>query len=53
MKSLLQFFIKGVNMREKEVYEIPIIEVIEFQLEDNIALSGDFGSSTVCGEGIW
>ncbi len=37
----------------KDDYETPVIEVIEFELEDNIALSGDFGSSTVCGEGIW
>ena len=38
---------------EKDVYETPVIEVVEFELEDSIALSGDFGSSTVCGEGVW
>lgn len=37
--------------KKLEVYEEPVIEIIEFELEDNIALSGDFGSSTVCSEG--
>ena len=36
-----------------ETYEEPKIEIIEFELEDNIALSGDFGSSTVCSEGMF
>ena len=36
-----------------ESYETPVIEIIEFELEDNIALSGDFGSSTICSEGVW
>jgi len=40
-------------MVEKEVYETPIIEIIEFELEDSIALSGNLGSSTICTEGIW
>jgi hypothetical protein len=49
--------IKGKNMRKdkKEIYESPQIEVIEFELEDSIAASGDFGSGTFCGgeEGVW
>jgi hypothetical protein len=36
---------------KKEDYQTPEIEVIEFELDDNIALSGDFGSSTMCMEG--
>jgi len=32
----------------KEVYEAPIIEVIEFSLEESIALSTDSGSGTIC-----
>ena len=34
---------------KKEIYESPLIEIIEFELEDSIAASGDFGSSTFCG----
>lgn len=37
----------------KEIYESPEIEIIEFLMEDNIAASGDFGSSTICGEGLY
>jgi hypothetical protein len=37
----------------KSDYETPTIEVIEFELEDSIASSGDFGSSTMCGEELW
>ncbi len=39
--------------KKKELYETPEIEVIQFELEDSIAASGDFGSSTVCGGEIW
>jgi hypothetical protein len=39
--------------RIKEIYVEPIIEIIEFELEDSIALSGDFGSSTICSEGLY
>lgn len=39
--------------KEKEVYETPSIEIIEFDLEDSIASSGDFGSDTICGEEMW
>jgi hypothetical protein len=40
---------------KKEIYESPVLEVIEFELEDSIAASGDFGSGTFCGgeEGVW
>jgi len=40
-------------MTKKEVYEIPEIEIIEFELEDSIALSGDLGPTTICSEGVW
>ncbi|MFP4479167.1 MAG: hypothetical protein ACLFPM_07015 [Candidatus Izemoplasmatales bacterium] len=40
--------------KTKEIYESPQIEVIEFDLEDSIAASGDFGPDTSCGgEGVW
>lgn len=35
--------------KRKEIYESPVLEVIEFELEDSIAASGDFGSNTFCG----
>jgi hypothetical protein len=38
---------------KKETYETPKLEVVEFELEDSIAASGDFGSSTMCGEELW
>lgn len=37
-------------MNYKEQYETPILEIVEFELEDSIAASGDFGSNTMCGE---
>jgi hypothetical protein len=40
-------------MKEKEIYETPELEIIEFELEDSIAASGDFGSGTICGEGVF
>lgn len=45
-----------MRKEKKEVYESPQIEVIEFELEDSIAASGDFGSGTFCGGeegGVW
>jgi len=36
----------------KESYETPMIEIIEFLLQDTIALSTDFGVDTMCGEEI-
>lgn len=42
-------------MKEKEklVYEPPKLEIIEFQLQDAIAASSDFGSDLVCNEGMF
>jgi len=40
-------------MTKKEIYEIPEIEIIEFTLEESIALSGDFGSGTICSEELF
>ena len=34
---------------EKESYEAPDLEVIEFEIEDSIAASGNFGPDTICG----
>jgi len=39
--------------QEKAIYETPTIEIVEFSLEESIALSGDFGSGTICGEEIF
>ncbi len=38
---------------KKQEYERPTLEVIEFDLEDSIATSMDFGPSTICGEQTW
>lgn len=38
---------------QKEKYETPTIEIVEFNLEESIALSTDFGSGTICGEEIY
>ena len=35
--------------KEKEVYETPDLEVVEFELEDSIAASGNFGPDLICG----
>lgn len=35
-----------------EIYEKPIVEIIEFTIEENIALSGNFGSGAICTEGL-
>jgi len=35
---------------KKEQYEAPVMEVVEFELEDSIAVSGDYmGANTFCG----
>lgn len=44
---------KKKEEKNLETYEEPKIEIIVFELEDNIALSGDFGSSTICSEGMF
>jgi hypothetical protein len=38
---------------KKEIYESPQIEIIEFELKDSIAASGDFGSNTFCGDEVF
>jgi len=38
-----------MNTEKKEIYETPTLEVIEFELEDSIAASSDFGPDTMCG----
>lgn len=35
---------------KKEIYQSPQIEVIEFELEDSIAASGDMGPGVTCGD---
>jgi hypothetical protein len=37
--------------KKREIYETPEIEVIEFELEDSIAVSENFGSALACSEG--
>jgi len=46
----------GHNMKEKqqrEQYEKPTVEIIDFTIEESIATSLDFGPSTLCGEEMW
>lgn len=38
---------------DKEKYVTPVIEVIEFSLEESIALSTDSGSGTICIEEMY
>lgn len=38
-----------MEKEHKEHYETPEMEVIEFELEDSIAASGDFGADLICG----
>ena len=38
---------------KKEIYETPIIEIIEFELEDSIAMSTDMGASLSCNENLF
>ena len=38
-----------MEKKKKENYETPQIEIIEFELEDSIAASADFGPDTICG----
>jgi hypothetical protein len=42
-----------MNTERKEIYQSPEIEVIEFELEDSIAASGDMGSSMTCGDEVY
>jgi len=41
------------EIEDRIPYVNPEIEVIEFQLEESIATSLDFGPSTMCGEEMW
>ena len=38
---------KKEKIIEKEIYEVPKLEIVEFELQDSIAASGDFGSGTI------
>ena len=40
---------KKEKIIEKEIYEVPQLEIVEFELEDSIAASGNFGPDTICG----
>jgi len=42
-----------MDNKKKEIYEKPIAEVIEFELNDNIAMSTDMGSDLICSEGLF
>ena len=37
-------------MEKQKEYEAPRLEVVEFQLEDSIAMSADMGPSLSCSE---
>ncbi|MDD3865940.1 MAG: hypothetical protein WC479_03215 [Candidatus Izemoplasmatales bacterium] len=41
------------EQEDRLIYEKPEVEIIEFQLEDSIATSGDFGPDTPCSEMIF
>ncbi|CCV66513.1 hypothetical protein BN85314920 [Paracholeplasma brassicae] len=40
-------------MQEKQKYETPTLEVVEFELKDSIALSGQGTSGTSGNEEFW
>ena len=37
-------------MEQKKEYEAPCLEVVEYKLEDSIAMSSDLGPTLGCGE---
>lgn len=37
----------------KDAYEKPVVEIIEFTIEESIAQSGNFGSATICNNDIY
>lgn len=39
-----------MNTEKKEIYETPTMDVIEFELEDSIAASGNVGPSLPCSD---
>jgi len=42
-----------MDYKKKEIYEQPIAEIVEFELNDNIAMSTDMGSDLICSEGLF
>jgi hypothetical protein len=36
--------------KTKEIYEKPTVEIVEFTLEESIAVSGNFGPTTFCND---
>ena len=47
------FIAEGFMETKKEVYEKPVAEIIEFELNDNIAMSTDLGPGLSCSEGLF
>ncbi|MFA5290612.1 MAG: hypothetical protein WC351_06165 [Candidatus Izemoplasmatales bacterium] len=39
--------------KQLKPYVRPLIEIIEFTLDENIATSMNMGPSTLCGEEVW
>ena len=54
-KSFLNYnFRGGKYMKEKkQQYERPVAQIIEFELEDHIAASADYGPNLSCSESVW
>lgn len=42
-----------MKKKEKEIYEKPEAIIVEFELKDHIAFSGDTGSDAICSEGLF
>jgi len=40
------------NDKIKDTYESPTIEIVEFTIEESIAVSGNFTPGTVCNEDV-
>lgn len=38
---------------ELETYEKPILEVVEFKIEESIAISVNFSAGAICTENLW
>jgi hypothetical protein len=43
----------NMELEKRLEYTAPIVEIIEFKLEESIASSTDFGSNSICGEEIF
>ena len=39
-----------MDVKKFEIYEKPIVEVVEFAFEESIAISANFGSGAICTE---